>query len=96
NVYPAEVEAALEEHPAVQSCAVIGLPDDDLGQKIHAIVQTRREVAVEELAGHLAERLVRYKLPRSIEFVDFSVRDDAGKVRRSQLRAERIAAQQKT
>lgn len=42
NVYPAEIEAALEEHDAVQSCAVIGIPDDDLGNKIHAIVQGRR------------------------------------------------------
>ena len=40
NVYPAEVEAALDEHPRVRSSAVIGLPDDDLGSRIHAIVQT--------------------------------------------------------
>jgi len=41
NVYPAEIEAALEEHPAVQSCAVIGLPDDDMGNVVHAIVQVK-------------------------------------------------------
>ena len=45
NVYPAEVEAALDEHPRVRSCAVIGLPDDDLGNRIHAIVQHRRRHA---------------------------------------------------
>ncbi len=39
NVYPAEVEAAIAEHPAVQSCAVIGLPDDDLGNIVHAIIE---------------------------------------------------------
>jgi bile acid-coenzyme A ligase len=91
NVYPAEVEAAIEEHPLVQSSAVIGLPDDDLGNRIHAIVQTRAEIAAEELARHLAEKLVTYKRPRSFEFVDEPLRDDAGKVRRSALRAERIS-----
>ncbi|MEX0874482.1 MAG: AMP-binding protein [Actinomycetota bacterium] len=91
NIYPAEVEAALDEHPMVQTCAVIGLPDEDMGQAVHAIVQTRGEVAEQELRDFLSERLVRYKLPRTYEFVDGALRDDAGKVRRSQLREERIA-----
>jgi bile acid-coenzyme A ligase len=91
NVYPAEIEAAIDEHPLVQSNAVIGLPDDDLGNRIHAIVQLRGEVAEGELADHLAERLVSYKRPRSFEFIAEPLRDDAGKVRRSALRAERIA-----
>jgi bile acid-coenzyme A ligase len=91
NVYPAEIEAALEEHPAVQSCAVIGLPDDDLGNRIHAIVQAKGEVTAEDLKAHLAERLVTYKQPRSFEFVAEPLRDDAGKVRRTALRDERIA-----
>src|SRR5579872_4590353 len=54
NVYPAEIEAALEEHPAVQSVAVIGLPDEDLGSRVHAIVQVRRPVADAELRAHVA------------------------------------------
>jgi len=91
NVYPAEVEAAIEEHPAVQSVAVIGLPDDDLGNKVHAIVQTKGVVTPEELKAHLADKLVSYKQPRSFEFVDEPLRDDAGKVRRTALRDERIA-----
>ena len=91
NVYPAEVEAALEEYPAVQSCAIIGLPDDDLGNLIHAIVNVKGPVTPEQLAAHLAQRLVGYKLPRSFEFVDEPIRDDAGKVRRTALRDERIA-----
>jgi bile acid-coenzyme A ligase len=90
NVYPAEIEAALEEHPAVQSCAVIGLPDDDLGNTVHAIVNCKGEVAAEELKAHLKDRLVSYKQPRSFEFVDEPVRDDAGKVRRTALRDARI------
>jgi len=91
NVYPAEVEAALEEYPAVQSCAIIGLPDEDLGNLIHAIVNVKGPVTPEQLAAHLAQRLVGYKLPRSFEFVDEPIRDDAGKVRRTALRDERIA-----
>jgi bile acid-coenzyme A ligase len=92
NVYPAEVEAALDEHPRVRSCAVIGLPDDDLGSRIHAIVQTDdgTPIALDDLRAHLAERLVRYKIPRDFEFTSEPLRDDAGKIRRSALRAARV------
>jgi bile acid-coenzyme A ligase len=90
NVYPAEVEAAIDEHPLVQSSCVIGIPDDDLGNRVHAIVQPRDGLTETELEQHLADRLVRYKRPRSIEFVTQPLRDDAGKVRRSQLREERM------
>ena len=89
NIYPAEVEAAIDEHPLVESCAVIGLPDEDLGQRVHAVIQTSGEVSDDELRAFLAERLVQYKIPRSFERVDGAVRDDAGKVRRSALIAER-------
>jgi bile acid-coenzyme A ligase len=92
NVYPAEIEAALDEHPLVQSSAVIGLPDEDLGNRIHAIVQPWPGLTEAALREHLASRLVTYKQPRSYEFVSENIRDDAGKVRRSQLREERIAA----
>jgi bile acid-coenzyme A ligase len=90
NVYPAEVESAIDEHPLVQSSAVIGLPDEDLGNRIHAIVQARGTLTSEDLERHLAERLVIYKRPRSFEFIAEPLRDDAGKVRRSALREERI------
>lgn len=92
NVYPAEVEAALDEHPGVMSSCVIGLPDEDLGNVVHALVQPNGSVTEEELLDFLSERIVRYKTPRSFEFVDEPLRDDAGKVRRGALRAERIAA----
>jgi len=91
NVYPAEVEAAIDEHPLVQSSCVIGIPDDDLGNRVHAIVQGRDGLTEADLEAHLTDRLVRYKRPRTIEFTAEPLRDDAGKVRRSQLRAERIA-----
>ena len=93
NIYPAEIEAALGEHPAVLSVAVIGLPDDDLGNRVHAVVQAEPgTVTDDELRNHLATRLVRYKVPRSFEFVAEPLRDEAGKVRRTQLRADRLAA----
>jgi bile acid-coenzyme A ligase len=93
NVYPAEVEAAIDEHLLVQSSCVIGIPDDDLGNRVHAIVQPRDGLTIADLEAHLANRLVRYKRPRSYELVDEPLRDDAGKVRRSQLREERIRAE---
>ncbi|MEY4031719.1 MAG: hypothetical protein RL573_631 [Actinomycetota bacterium] len=91
NIYPAEVEAAIQEHPAVQSCAVIGLPDEDKGAVIHAILEAdSSKVGEDELKSFLAERLVVYKIPRTFEYVDFPLRGDDGKVRRSALRAERV------
>jgi bile acid-coenzyme A ligase len=89
-VYPAEIEGALMEHPSVLSAAVIGLPDDDLGNRVHAIVQVTAPVGDDELSAFLSERLVRYKVPRSFELTSEPVRDDAGKVRRSALRADRL------
>lgn len=91
NIYPAEVEAAINEHPAVRSCAVIGLPDDDLGSRAHAIVEADEgAVDPDDLRAFLRERLVAYKVPRTWELVQESLRDDAGKVRRVALRATRL------
>lgn len=96
NVYPAEVEAALDSHPDVLSSIVIGLPDDDLGHRVHAIVQPQPGVQTATLETRLREflsgQLVRYKTPRTYEFVDEPLRDDAGKARRSALRDQRMAA----
>jgi bile acid-coenzyme A ligase len=91
NVYPAEIEAALDEHPAVRSCCVIGLPDEDLGNIPYAIVELSEPASDRDLLTHLRQRLAPYKLPRVIERATTPLRDDAGKVRRSALRAERIA-----
>jgi bile acid-coenzyme A ligase len=92
NIYPAEIEAALAEHPRIRDAVVIGLPDDDLGNRVHAILHTDdgTPVDADDLRAHLGDRLVRYKIPRSFEFTDEPLRDDAGKVRRTALRAERI------
>jgi bile acid-coenzyme A ligase len=89
NVFPAEVEAAIEAHPKVRSSAVIGLPDEDLGNTIHAIVEAHG-LTMAELEAHVRAQLVHYKVPSTFEFVDRPLRDDSGKVRRSALRAERL------
>ena len=89
NIYPAEVENALSEHPSVVSSAVIGIPDEDLGNRLHAVVQVSTDVSDDDMRTFLADRLVRYKIPRTFEFTREPVRDDAGKVRRSALRDER-------
>jgi bile acid-coenzyme A ligase len=95
NVYPAEVENALSEHPAVLSACVIGLPDEDLGNRLHAIVEvadpaTPGTPTPAELAAHLSARLVPYKVPRTFELTAEALRDDAGKMRRSALRSARL------
>ncbi|MBO2454502.1 AMP-binding protein [Actinomadura barringtoniae] len=90
NVYPAEIEAALEEHPNVTSSAVIGLPHEDLGNVPHAIVQLSTPTPDADLLKHLTARLAPYKLPRTFERTEDPLRDDAGKVRRSALRAARL------
>jgi bile acid-coenzyme A ligase len=92
NVYPAEVEAAIDAYPGVRSSAVIGLPDEDKGSRLHAIIdRPDGAVDVHALLAHLSERLVRYKIPVSFEFVSEPLRDEAGKVRRKALRMERLA-----
>ena len=92
NVYPAEIEAALDEHPKVASSCVIGLPDEEYGNAVHAIVQALEPLSDAELDDFLRARLTRYKRPRSYEFVTTPLRGDDGKVRRTALRAERLAA----
>ncbi len=89
NVYPAEIEAALNAHPNVQSSAVIGLPDQERGNVVHAIVQAD-QLDLDELKVFLGDRLVSYKIPRTFELVDEPLRDDAGTVRRGALMEARL------
>jgi bile acid-coenzyme A ligase len=96
NIYPAELEAAIDAHPLVSSSIVIGLPDEDLGQIVHAVVQVARGTGISEaeLTEFLSHRLSHFKIPKSFEFVETPLRDDAGKARRSGLRAIRVAQTQ--
>jgi bile acid-coenzyme A ligase len=95
NIYPAEVEAAVSAHPKVRSCVVVGLPDPELGQRVHAILELDQasdaQAVADAMADFLADRLSRYKHPESFEIVGSSLRDDSGKVRRTLLRDERAA-----
>jgi hypothetical protein len=85
NVFPAEVEAALDSFPEVRSSAVVGLPDEVMGSHVHAIVEgdSVHEAALRE---HVRERLVVYKLPSSYYFVREPLRDEGGKLCRAKLR----------
>ena len=72
NVYPAEVEACIAEHPAVAACAVIGVPDPHWVQRVKAIVVQREgaNASEEDIVRHCRERIASYKKPTSVEFVD--------------------------
>ncbi|MBK8752630.1 MAG: long-chain fatty acid--CoA ligase [Candidatus Competibacteraceae bacterium] len=88
NVYPAEIEAALYQHPAVFQCAVIGVPDTQWGEvgKAFIVLKSDQTVIAEELLAHLGDRLARYKIPRFVEFVASLPISAAGKVLRRELR----------
>jgi bile acid-coenzyme A ligase len=86
NIFPAEVEAALLLHPSVQSCAVVGIDHEDLGQAVHAVVQSDDlELDCAQIREFLRDKLIATKHPRSVEVRAGPVRDDAGKVRKSTL-----------
>jgi bile acid-coenzyme A ligase len=74
----------------VLSCLVVGVPHEDLGQVPHAIVQGKG-LDEDAVIAFLSERVAEYKLPRTVEFSDTPLRDDAGKARRSAVRDEVIA-----
>ncbi|MDB5577862.1 MAG: hypothetical protein JWR80_3038 [Bradyrhizobium sp.] len=83
NIWPAEVEAAVLRHPAVRSCAVIGEEDGDLGERVHAIVETAEAVTLADLRAFLGDYLSKDKLPRALTCQAAPVRDDAGKFRKA-------------
>ena len=95
NIYPAEVEAAVTAHPDVRSCVVVGLPDPEFGQRVHAILELSETSDAQSVADgmgtFLSDQLSRYKHPESFEVVSVGLRDDSGKVRRTLLRDERAA-----
>ena len=91
NIYAAEVEAALYEHPGVGEAAIVGLPDEKLGEQVVAVVRRRPGTALTEteLRNHVATRLAAFKVPSMIVFRDDELpRNAAGKVLKRQLKDE--------
>jgi bile acid-coenzyme A ligase len=92
NVYPAEVEMALIDHPRVADVVVIGLPDEQWGHRIHALVEpadASAGVDVDELRTFLKQRIASYKVPKTFEVVEAMPRTTAGKINRSTLVLQR-------
>ena len=88
NIYPAEIEAALEQHPRIFDVAVFGIPDEQWGEKVHAtiVVQPGETLSEEQVVEFAREHLAGYRLPRSIEFAAEIPRTGSGKILKRQLR----------
>ncbi|BBX84464.1 AMP-binding protein [Mycolicibacterium aubagnense] len=90
NVYPAEVEKAINSHPDVHDSAVVGVPDDRRGECVHAFIVTKPEslLADNELSEFLGRRLARFKVPSRYEFIESIPRNPSGKILRRELREQ--------
>ena len=86
NIYPREIEEVLHTHPEVVDCAVFGIPDDRLGERLHAVVEVRSTVGDDVLAAHCRANLADYKVPKRFELVDELPRQPNGKVLKRVLR----------
>ncbi len=91
NIYPQETENVLALHPKVLDVAVIGVPDDDMGEVVKAVVQPADGVATgpeleRELIDYVRERIAHYKAPRSVDFTDSLPRTPTGKLVKRKLR----------
>ena len=86
NVYPAEIEAALHDHPAVADAAVVGVADERWGEVCAAFVVAEAPVSEDELREHCLQRLARFKVPKSFTFVDELPRNSMGKIQKSELK----------
>ena len=90
NVYPHDVEEALNSHPAVIESAVIGIPSERMGEEVKAFVVARGEVDAETLKAYCREKLANYKTPSEIEFVNALPRNAVGKIDKKELRKHHV------
>ena len=90
NIAPEEVEVVLESHPAVEEAAVIGIPDEEWGERVVAVVAARPglEVPAEELVDYCRQRLASYKKPEAVFFAESLPRNALGKLLRKELREQ--------
>ncbi len=90
NVYPAEIEKALYQHPAVHMCAVIGLPDAKWGEvgKACIVLKPNQSATEEELLKFMTERLAKYKVPKSVSFMEALPISAAGKILKRELKEQ--------
>jgi long-chain acyl-CoA synthetase len=100
NIYPAEIEGELVMHPAIADVAVFGIPDDQWGEAIKAVVQPAPGIVAsdeltEEIRRFAADRLAKYKLPKIVEYMDELPRDDNGKLYKRKLRDASWAGREK-
>jgi acyl-CoA synthetase (AMP-forming)/AMP-acid ligase II len=95
NIYPAEIEAALEEHPAIYEAAVFAIPSEDWGEAVHATVVRRpgAELSAADVMAFSREHMASYKTPRSVDFIDELPRTGSGKVLKRLLRVPYWAAE---
>jgi acyl-CoA synthetase (AMP-forming)/AMP-acid ligase II len=88
NVYSAEVEQALMQHPAVKDCAVIGLPDDKWGERVTAVIEAGAGLEPEELIAFVKARIGSVKAPKQIEVWPELPRSKIGKILKAEVKAQ--------
>jgi len=88
NVYSAEVEQALMQHPAVRDCAVVGLPDDKWGERVTAVIESSTEVQPDELVAFVKARIGSVKAPKQVELWKDLPRSRVGKVLKADIRRQ--------
>ena len=91
NIYPAEVEAALLEHPAIADCAVFGVPDPEFGETLVACVESPSAIEPDALRAFLRERIASYKVPRHLVVTAHLAREETGKIMKRRLREQFLA-----
>ncbi len=88
NIYSREVENAVHSHPAVRDCAVIGVPNAEWGESVHAVVVLKdgQAASAKDIIDHCRTKIAGYKVPRSVDFTDALPLSGAGKIMKNVLR----------